>query len=83
MIKLYGKKVTINSAHRSKKHNKKVGGASNSWHLHKCGARDVSLVGLDVKAFINHALKYQYRVIEYKNHIHVDVDEVKHLKGKY
>lgn len=76
--------IKVNSAHRSKEHNKKVGGAKNSFHLLACGARDIQKSSIhNVKEFIRLALLAKYRIIEYKNHIHIDTGESKYLKGTY
>ena len=78
------KHLIITSAYRSPKHNKEIGGAKWSWHMHPCGARDIAKVSITgIKSFIAYVLFSGYRVIEYPRHIHIDVDEVGYFKKDY
>lgn len=83
MLSNSGERIKVNSAHRSHSHNKRVGGVKDSWHLHKCGARDIHKPYIkNKKAFIKYVIKSGYRIIEYRNHYHIDVDEPGYFKSK-
>ena len=78
-------KTEITSGHRSKIHNKKVGGSSGSYHL-KGKALDIIFYGCKVslKDLGKIAKKYFNGVIVYPKHIHVDIrSKTYHSKGKY
>ena len=80
-----GCKAKITSGKRSKKHNKKVGGSKNSYHLAgkaydlqfpKC-KYNLELIAKKARRFFN-------GVIIYPNHIHVDIRDKKYFgRGKY
>lgn len=64
--------VIINSAFRTEKHNKEVGGAANSQHLHGRAA-DIVVKGVNPETVANFAVKIGFRGIgKYKNFTHVD-----------
>lgn len=80
-------KLTISSADRTSEHNKRVGGAKNSYHLQNGMALDLQKdkdcklsyyeIGLAAKDFFN-------GVIYYSKHIHVDLRKDKLFKkGSY
>ena len=64
-------KIKVHSAKRSKKHNKRVGGAPNSYHLYD-RARDISARCISMKKLGKIAKKYTNGVIVYKSHVHID-----------
>ena len=73
---IYNRPIQINSGYRCKSHNKKVGGASNSQHIHGTAA-DIVLPGQPVfwewELFIT-AVKLGFGGVGlYKGRIHVDV----------
>ena len=76
----------ITSGHRSEEHNKRVGGAKNSYHL-KGQALDLFFYdkcGKSLKEIVVIAQKYFNGVIVYKKHIHVDIRDKKYFgKGSY
>lgn len=63
--------LTITSAHRSAKHNKKVGGSKNSYHLYG-RALDIVSTKSCLDKLKTRALSAGLTVIVYKNHIHID-----------
>lgn len=73
----HGKPLFINSAYRSPKYNKSIGGASRSQHpLGR--AFDVSIGNLDPFAFEELAISYGFQGIgRYKTFIHIDTREQK------
>lgn len=78
-----GKPVRINSAYRTPKHNKKVGGASKSQHL-LCKAADIVVAGVtptEVAETIERLVK-EKKMIQggigiYNNFTHYDIRGVK------
>jgi uncharacterized protein YcbK (DUF882 family) len=75
---------TVTSGKRSKKHNKKVGGASKSYHLTD-RARDfvVKSGNCTIPEVAKIACKYA-TTIEYSRHIHIDDRKNKFcIKGRY
>ena len=64
-------KVRVHSAKRSKEHNKRVGGAPNSYHL-KGRALDISAKCLSHKNLAKIARKHASGVLLYKTHVHID-----------
>lgn len=68
----FGKPVTINSGYRSKAHNKKVGGASNSFHV-KGRAFDIVVKGVRPADVARYASQIGIKgVIQYNTFTHVD-----------
>lgn len=75
----FNKPITVNSGYRCKKHNKNVGGVSNSMH---CGgmAADIAVKGVSpakVAAFIETLMPKSGGIGVYKNFVHVDTRETK------
>jgi hypothetical protein len=68
----FGKAVTINSGYRSKAHNKKVGGASNSYHV-KGRAFDIVVKGVRPADVARYASEIGIKgIIRYNTFTHVD-----------
>lgn len=70
-----GKPIIINSGYRSEAHNKKVGGASKSYHL-TGDAADISIKGMKVPDIAKAAEAVGFTgIIQYpkQNFVHVDV----------
>ena len=72
-----GKAVNITNAYRTESHNKRVGGASNSYHLYGMAA-DIYVKGVDVNTLaktIDNMFPTTYCVIAYpkKGFVHFDV----------
>ena len=68
-----GKPIIITSGYRTPEHNKKVGGAPNSQHLHGT-AVDIKIYGMTPKQILPHAEAVGFTGIGlYSGHIHVDV----------
>ena len=72
-----GKAVNITNAYRTESHNKRVGGASNSYHLYGMAA-DIYVKGVDVNILaktIDNMFPTTYGVIAYpkKGFVHFDV----------
>ena len=68
----FGKPITINSGHRSRNHNKKVGGASNSFHV-KGRAFDIVVKDTEPAAVARYAAEIGIKgIIRYDTFIHVD-----------
>ena len=67
-------KLFITSGYRTKKHNRKVGGARNSYHL-RGKALDLSPIKCNITLYTLFIIsrKYFRGVIKYPNHIHVDI----------
>ena len=68
-----GCKMKVTSGHRTKAHNKRVGGAKHSYHL-KDMARDIVPVKrgcISLKKLAKIACKYT-TTISYHNHVHID-----------
>lgn len=63
--------IIITSGLRSIKHNKKVGGAKNSYHL-KNRARDIVAPCLTTQELAKICKKHVNGVIVYKKHVHID-----------
>lgn len=63
--------IVVTSGYRSKKHNKKVGGAKNSYHLTD-RARDIKANCLSSRELGKICKKYANGVIVYKHHVHID-----------
>ncbi len=72
----YGRKVVINSGHRSKRHNRSVGGVRNSFHL-TCMAVDLKIPGISKNSLARYVRSLPGRggVGTYcgKNIVHVDI----------
>ncbi|MEO1040891.1 MAG: D-Ala-D-Ala carboxypeptidase family metallohydrolase [Pseudomonadota bacterium] len=71
-----GKPLIINSAYRSKEHNKRVGGSSTSVHL-SGGAFDVSMQNHDPHLFEQAARRagfHRFGFYPKKNFIHIDIE---------
>ena len=67
--------IIINSAYRTEKHNKEVGGAANSYHL-KGQAADIVVKGVAPETVASFALSIGFRGIgKYKAFTHVDTRE--------
>lgn len=68
----FGKPVTINSGYRSRSHNKKVGGAANSYHV-KGRAFDIVVAGISPHDMARYAQSIGINgIIRYSWGIHVD-----------
>lgn len=68
----YGKAVIINSAYRTSSYNKKVGGATNSYHI-KGMAADIRINGVSPKTLAAYAKSIGIKGVgTYKNFVHVD-----------
>jgi murein L,D-transpeptidase YcbB/YkuD len=65
-----GKPITINSSYRTVSYNKKVGGASNSYHLYGRAA-DIKGVELDEITAIANSLGVK-GIIKYPTFVHID-----------
>lgn len=64
-------KIRIHSSKRTPEHNKRVGGAPNSYHL-KGRALDISAKCLSHKELGKIAIKHANGVLVYKSHVHID-----------
>ena len=64
-------KIQVHSAFRSPKHNKRVGGAKNSYHL-LGRALDISAPCMSHSALSKIARKHVNGVLLYKSHVHID-----------
>ena len=74
----FGKPVIINSAYRSKEHNKKVGGASNSYHLYGQAA-DIQIKGVSPREIAKYAESLGVKGIGlYGTFVHVDTRTTKY-----
>lgn len=75
--------VIINSGYRTPSWNRKVNGASNSYHC-KGMAADIVVKGHSSKEVAKYAdsIMEQGGVIRYTNFVHVDVREKKYRKGE-
>lgn len=74
----FGKPVSINSAYRNPTHNKKVGGASNSYHLYGMAA-DIVVSGVpaqNVYNYLNTNYPNKYGIGKYETFTHIDVRPV-------
>lgn len=68
----FGAAVTINSAYRTTAHNKKVGGATNSYHL-KGQAFDIVVSGHTPAEVAKYAQTLGIKgIIQYNSFVHVD-----------
>lgn len=68
----YGKPVIINSAYRTSSYNKKVGGATNSYHM-KGMAADIRISGVSPKTLASYAKSIGIKGVgTYKSFVHVD-----------
>lgn len=80
-----GCKMKITSGYRTKAHNKRVGGARNSYHLTD-RARDIVPVKrgcISLKQLAKIACKYT-TTISYHNHVHIDNrKKAKCFQGRY
>lgn len=75
----FGKPVVVNSAYRTAKHNKSVGGATYSQHLYGTAA-DIAVTGVkpaDVAAYAETLLPNTGGIGIYPSFTHVDVRAVK------
>ena len=70
----------ISSGVRTPEHNKKVGGAKNSYHLNGKAYDLVKKCDLSYKELGKIATKFFNGVIVYKRHLHVDVRQHKYHK---
>lgn len=72
----FGRPVTVTSGTRCAKHNKEVGGVSNSWHLHG-NAMDIIVSGVSANDVYNYAsqivaqgrARYTYKITSSALHI--------------
>ena len=72
-----GKPIIINSGYRTESHNKAVGGAKNSYHMHG-KAVDIRVNGMKPEEIAKIAEKIGFTGIGiYKNFTHVDIRPVK------
>ena len=68
-----GKPIIITSSYRTPAHNKKVGGATNSQHIHGTAA-DIKVNGMTPRQLLPHAEAVGFTGIGlYTGHLHVDV----------
>jgi uncharacterized protein YcbK (DUF882 family) len=68
----FGRPVTINSAYRTVAYNKKIGGATNSYHT-KGMAFDIKIYGVTPAEIAQYAsLLGVHGIIQYDNFVHVD-----------
>ena len=75
----FGKPVTINSAYRCAKHNKKIGGASKSKHLYGQAA-DIKVSGVKPLKVAQYAESIGIKGIgQYSNFVHIDTRENKYF----
>lgn len=75
--------VIINSGYRTPAWNKKVGGASNSYHC-KGMAADIYVKGHTTKEVAEYATSIMEKyggIIRYSNFVHIDVRENKYREG--
>jgi len=74
---LIGKPIIINSGYRTPEHNKKVGGAKNSYHL-QGKAADIKVNGISPSELVKYAEQVGFNGIGiYKNFVHLDIRPVK------
>lgn len=76
----FGFPVRITSGYRCETHNRHVGGSAGSYHL-VGQAADIQVDRVRSKrvyAFLNQAYPDCYGIIEYPNHVHIDVRDVPH-----
>lgn len=77
----FGKRLPVNSAHRTPEHNAKVGGASGSQHLHG-NAFDIDVSGMspeDSNRLIKTARENGFGGVGvYENSLHFDVGDQRH-----
>jgi uncharacterized protein YcbK (DUF882 family) len=72
----FGRKVVVNSGYRDPKHNDRVGGADDSYHM-KCMAADIFIPGVNKRSLI--AAAYRERLVgglgcyPGRQFIHIDV----------
>lgn len=79
----FGKPITITSAYRCTKHNKKIGGVPASRHIFGFAA-DIKVLGITPSEVTKEAVKLFGGVGTYRTFTHVDVREKStHWKGKY
>lgn len=75
----FGKPVTINSAYRCAKHNKKIGGASKSKHLYGQAA-DIKVVGVKPLKIAQYAESIGIKGIgQYSTFVHIDTRSNKYF----
>ncbi|MDE6777617.1 MAG: DUF882 domain-containing protein [Oscillospiraceae bacterium] len=73
----YGKAVVINSAYRTSSYNKKVGGATNSYHI-KGMAADIRISGVSPKTLAAYAKSIGIKGVgTYSSFVHIDTRTVK------
>ena len=71
----FKKPVIINSAYRTEKYNKSIGGVSGSHHV-KGNAADIAISGInpnDIAEFCEHIMKGYGGIGLYKDFVHIDV----------
>ena len=71
----FGKPVVINSAYRTEKHNKKVGGSTNSQHKYGLAA-DIRINGVAPKTiatYVNKLMPDHGGIGVYSSFVHIDV----------
>ena len=70
----FGEPVSVNSGNRCAKHNKAVGGASNSQHLYGRAA-DINVDSIppnEVAKYLEHKYPAKYGIGRYRNFTHID-----------
>lgn len=78
----WGKPIILNSAHRCKKHNKRIGGALKSQHLKI--AFDCRIKKEEQEKFILLAKECGFTGIgKYKNFVHLDCAKKRDWQGNY
>lgn len=71
----FGKPVKVNSAYRTKAYNKKVGGASNSYHM-QGRAFDICIEGVNLDEICKYAQSIGVLgIIRYNTFVHLDSRE--------
>ena len=76
----WGKPISINSGYRSPSHNKKIGGATNSYHVLGM-AQDIDVFGVKPIEVAEYAETLVGGVGRYNTFTHIDVGPLRRWKG--